>query len=154
MRYTGRSREKSRGIAQPKMKAISAVVVDTSAFLAGTRKLKSIMERGDRLSTIDLVVFEFTKVMEDEIDRAKGSGKKARAKMLEAIRQRFPQLLTDLEIEVASPIFSSSDVGSLYSMIARGYDSGDAMIWLKMQRAGWDTILTDNVSDWKELGAN
>jgi len=67
--------------------------------------------------------------------------------------QQFPQLLTDLEINVVSPEFSSGDVGNLYSMISKGYDSGDAMIWLKMQKAGLDTILTDNVSDWKELGA-
>ncbi len=135
------------------MAAKPPVIVDTSAFFAGIRKLHAIVENGDRLSTIDLIVFEFTKVMEDEIDRAKGSGNVARAKMLQRIRERFPQLLTGLEIDVVSPEFSSEDVGSLYSMISKGYDSGDAMIWLKMQKAGLDTILTDNVSDWKELGA-
>jgi len=135
------------------MPAKPRVIVDTSAFFAATKKLHTIIEKGDRLSTIDLIVFEFTKVMEDEIDRARGSGNVARAKMLRLIRERFPQLLTDLEINVVSPEFSSGDVGNLYSMISKGYDSGDAMIWLKMQKAGLDTILTDNVSDWKELGA-
>jgi hypothetical protein len=136
------------------MSAKSPVVVDTSAFFAGTRKLRSILERGERLATIDLIVFEFTKVMEDEIDRANGSGKAARGKMLVEIRKRFPQLLNELEIEVASPMFLASDVSNLYSMIEKGYDSGDAMICIKMQKLGWNSILTDNVSDWHELGAS
>src|SRR5271154_5650685 len=108
------------------MPAKPPVIVDTSAFFAATKKLRMIVEKGDRLSTIDLIVFEFTKVMEDEIDRARGSGNVARAKVLGLVREMFPQLLTDLEIDVVSPEFSSGDVGSLYSMISKGHDSGDA----------------------------
>ncbi|MDG6925940.1 MAG: hypothetical protein JRN09_05255 [Nitrososphaerota archaeon] len=131
----------------------SPIIVDTSAFFAGTKKLRTIIEKGDRLLTIDLIVFEFTKVMEDEIQRSAGSGDTKRAAMLRGLRDRFPKLLLDLGISVTSPEFSSTDVNNLYSVISKGYDSGDAMIWLKMQKAGWDTILTDNVSDWRALGA-
>jgi hypothetical protein len=136
------------------MSAKSPIIVDTSAFFAGTKKLRKIIEKGDRLLTIDLIVFEFTKVMEDEIRRSARSGNTKRAVMLRGLRDRFPKLLLDLGINVASPEFSSTDVNHLYSMISKGYDSGDAMIWIKMQKAGWDTIVTDNVSDWRALGAN
>ncbi|MDG6934849.1 MAG: type II toxin-antitoxin system VapC family toxin [Nitrososphaerota archaeon] len=135
------------------MSAKSPIIVDTSAFFAGTRKLRTIIEKGERLLTIDLIVFEFTKVLEDEIRRSVGSGNTKRAEMLRGLRDRFPKLLSDLEINVTSPEFSSTDVNRLYSMISKGLDSGDAMIWIKMQKAGCDTILTDNVSDWRELGA-
>ena len=136
------------------MKTTSQVVVDTSAFFAGTKRLREIMGKGVTLSTIDLIVFEFTKVMEDEINRARGAGNTKRAQMLRNIRDRFPQLLKDLDVDVASPTFSSADVSDLYSLIAKGYDSGDAMIWIKMKKVGMGTILTDNISDWKKLGAS
>jgi hypothetical protein len=136
------------------MSAKPPIIIDTSAFFAGTKKLRSIIERGDRLLTVDLIVFEFTKVIEDEIQRSAGSGNTKRAAVLRGLRDRFPKLLLDLGINVASPEFSLTDVNHLYSMISKGYDSGDSMIWLKMQKAGWDTILTDNVSDWRALGAN
>ncbi len=100
------------------------------------------------------MVFEFMKVMEDEIGKARAGGKRARLEMLEALRRRFPVLLKDLEVEVSSASFSSADMTKLYALVEVGHhDSGDAMIWLKMQNAGLHTILTDNVDDWKKLGA-
>ena len=130
------------------------IVIDTSAFFAGTKKLRSYIGRETKLSTIDLVIFEFTKAMETEIARAEGSGRTRRLELLRGLRDRFPGLLQDLEIEVRSPEFSSADVGRLYSMLSDGgCDSGDTMIWLKMQRVGLHTILTDNVSNWERLGA-
>lgn len=129
------------------------VVVDTPGFFSGAKKLRTIIDKGDKLSTIDLVVFEFTKVMEDEIDEARAAGKSTRVQMLQHIKDRFPRLLKDLEIELESPTFTFEDLAELYSMISKGFDSGDSMIWLKMQRAGLNTILTDNRSDWKRIGA-
>ena len=135
------------------MPSKSSVMVDTSAFFSGTKELREIIEKGNKLSTLDLVVFEFTKVMEEEIDEAKGAGKTARVELLQHLEERFPNLLKDLEIDPKSPAFTLDDLSELYSMVSRGLDSGDAMIWLKMRRAGLDTILTDNTSDWKKIGA-
>jgi len=131
----------------------TSVMVDTSAFFSGTKELRAIIEKGNKLVTLDLVVFEFTKVMEEEIDEAKGARRTTRVQLLQHLKERFPKLLKDLEIDLESPAFGLDDLSELYSMVSRGFDSGDAMIWLKMQRAGLDTILTDNVSDWKKIGA-
>ncbi|MBI2937174.1 MAG: hypothetical protein HYY22_03115 [Thaumarchaeota archaeon] len=129
------------------------VVIDTSAFFAGTKKIRSLIENGIKLSTIDLVVFEFTKVMETEIAQARRSGKTQRLELLQALKERYPKLLRTFEIEVKSPEFSIDDVDQLYTEISKGHDSGDAMIWLKMQKAGLNTIVTDNTFDWINLGA-
>ena len=74
--------------------------------------------------------------------------------MLIAVRDRFPGLLADLGIEIKSPIFSWGDLPVLYEEIAKGQDAGDCMIWLKMQKIGLKSILTQNTDDWEKLGAD
>ncbi len=130
------------------------LVIDTSAFFAKTSKLRSFIEEGTKLSTIDLVVFEFTKLMEVEIREATKAKRQDRLDMLLAVKDRFPKLLNMLEIEIRSPEFSFDDLLKLYGEVAKGHDPGDCMIWLKMQRAGLDSVITQNTSHWKKLGAN
>ena len=74
--------------------------------------------------------------------------------MLNAIKERFPKLLRSLEIEIMSPEFSIDDLEKLYDEVKNGKDPGDCIIWLKMQNAGLNSIITQNISDWKKLGAN
>ena len=127
------------------------VVVDTSAFFAKIAMLRDFVTEGkSKLCTLDLVVFEFTKLLQAELRAAK---KEERNKMLIAVRDRFPGLLADLGIEIKSPGFDGDDLVKLYHEIAKGQDAGDCMIWLKMQKMGLKTILTQNVRDWKKLGA-
>ena len=133
---------------------IQELVIDTSAFFAKISQLRSFIEQGTKLSTIDLVVFEFTKLMQVEIREATKAGKRDRLDMLKAIRDRFPELLSALGIEIKSPEFGTDDLLKLYAGIAKGQDAGDCMIWLKMQRAGLDYIVTQNTTHWKKLGAN
>ena len=79
--------------------------------------------------------------------------RKERNKVLIVVRDRFPGLLADLGIEIKSPDFTGDDLIKLYSEIAKGQDAGDCMIWLKMQKMGLKSILTQNIGDWKKLGA-
>lgn len=131
-----------------------ALVADTSAFFAKISELRHfIEEENTKLVTLDLVVFEFAKLMQSEIKDAKKTKREERVKMLTAIRDRFPELLANLEIEIISPTFGSEDLEKLYE-VARDNDAGDCMIWLKMQKAGLKSIVTQNTSDWKKLGAN
>ncbi len=104
--------------------------------------------------TIDLVIFEFVKTIEVEINEATQAKRQKRVEMLKAIKERFPKLLRSLEIEIISPQFSIADLEKLYAEVKNGKDPGDCMIWLKMQNAGVNSIITQNISDWKELGAN
>ncbi len=136
------------------MSAKKEVIVDTSGFFAGARKLRSLVEAGTKLATMDLVVFEFIKVIMDEINRAESSRRSQRLKVLNGLKARFPGLLRSLEVNLLAPGFTLEDLDWLYVESRDGVDPGDAMIWLKMQRAGLDTIVTDNVADWQKLGAN
>ena len=133
------------------------VLVDTSSFFSKAAELRKIItEKRVKLVTIDLVVFEFVKLMQAELNAALGKGRSERIKMLTAIRDRFPGLLRDLGIELVSPPFDLEDLGMLYGKKEAEkstFDSGDYMIWLKMKKAGIDSILTDNVDDWKRFGA-
>ncbi len=136
------------------MRRLQELVIDTSGFFAKASKLRSFIEDGTQLSTIDLVVFEFTKLMEVEIREAAKAKKQDRLEMLKAVRNRFPELLRTLGIEIRSPEFRFDDLSKLYIEVCKGHDPGDCMIWLKMQRAGLSSIITQDIAHWKRLGAN
>ena len=135
------------------------IVIDTSGFFAPSRSLKGLVvqqESGEvSLVTLDLVIFEFLKVIEQEIDRARGKGNLRRMKVLQSLRERFPRLLHEFDIEIKTgDDFSLGDLDEAYSLISRGHESGDSMIWIKMQKLGLKTILTDDLRHWRSLGAD
>lgn len=129
------------------------LVVDTAGFFAPTRRLRQLLGEGNELATVDFVVFEFVKVIESELNRARAAGDSRRETLLLNLRSRFPSLLRDLDVKVQSPDFTSSDVEETYSLVLNDIDAGDSMIWLKMRKLGRDTIITDDVADWRRLGA-
>ncbi|MHB1907820.1 MAG: hypothetical protein ACYCQJ_02980 [Nitrososphaerales archaeon] len=140
-------------MSKSESETIDEFVIDTSAFFSKASRLRSFVEEGKtKLSTLDLVVFEFTKLMQVEIRKA-SQKKSKRLEVLKSIRDRFPELLTTLGIEIKSPQFALDDLAKLYDLVGQGQDAGDCMIWLKMQKAGLDSIITQNTSHWKKLGA-
>ena len=132
---------------------IEKLVVDTSGFFASAAKLGALLDGGGTLSAPDLVVFEFTRTIREEIERARGSGNLRRAEVMEALEERFPGLLRSLEIEGWTSGFAIDDVDELYRLLSEGHEPGDAMVWIKMKKVGLDTVATADASDWEALGA-
>ncbi|MBI4257724.1 MAG: type II toxin-antitoxin system VapC family toxin [Thaumarchaeota archaeon] len=133
---------------------MTTLVIDTSAFFKGAARLRQLLRKEEHLATVDLVIFEFMKVTELELKKAKAKKNHRREKILLNIQDRFPKLLKELEIEVRSPDITLNDIEELHSLTSKGNEAGDAMIWLKMQKLGWNTIVTDDTDDWKRLGPN
>jgi len=135
----------------------STALVDTSAFFAKVSDLKKLISENKlRLVTVDFVVFEFVKLMQAELNEASRKKRQERMKMLTSIKDRFPNLLRDLGIEIVPTSFNLDDLDNLYGKqknITGPFDAGDYMIWLKMKKARIDSILTENVEDWKKFGA-
>jgi hypothetical protein len=113
-----------------------------------------LLAEGCKLIVVDLIIFEFVKVLDREINLAKQTARLKRIKALTRLRDRFPTLLKELEIEMISPDFTTQNLKQLYSLTSEGKAPGDCMIWLKMRNAGLSSILTDNTKHWKELGAD
>lgn len=135
------------------------IVIDTSAFFAATENLKGVVARQEgrevSLVTLDLMIFEFLKVIEQEIDGAKGKGNLRRVKILQSLSERFPKLLDEFAIEIKTGTdLTLEDITETYSLISRGHESGDSIIWIKMQKLGFETILTDDLGHWRSLGAD
>lgn len=135
------------------------IVIDTSAFFAATENLKGVIARQEgrevSLVTLDLMIFEFLKVIEQEIDGAKGKGNLRRVKILQILSERFPKLLDEFAIEIKTGTdLTLEDITETYSLISRGHESGDSIIWIKMQKLGFETILTDDFGHWRSLGAD
>ena len=70
-----------------------------------------------------------------------------------ALEAKLPELLHGLDVEVWAWTFGMAEVDEVYGLLAGGHEPGDAMIWVKMKRAGIDTIATADGEDWKALGA-
>ena len=130
-----------------------AIVVDTSGFFVSEARLRTLVDGGASLSTPDLVVFEFTKTVQEEADKALSVGNRRRAEVKGALRKKFPDLLRSLEVEVWDPGFTMGDVDEVYRLLSEGHEPGDATIWVKMRKAGLDTVASADVSDWTALGA-
>jgi hypothetical protein len=139
---------------RPREEETKRVVVDTSGLFAGASKLGALLAEGCNLVIIDLIVFEFVKVVDREINLAKQAGKTKRIQTLTRLRDRFPALLHELEVELVSPDFTTQDLKKLYSLISKGKDPADCMIWLKMQNEALSSILTDDTRHWKGIGAH
>ncbi len=111
------------------------IVIDTSAFFAATENLKGVIARQEgrevSLVTLDLMIFEFLKVIEQEIDGAKGKGNLRRVKILQILSERFPKLLDEFAIEIKTGTdLTLEDITETYSLISRGHESGDSIIWI------------------------
>ena len=100
------------------------------------------------------MVFEFVRAIQEEADKARGAGDRRRAAVMSAIKDRFPDLLRSLQVEVWDSGFAFEDIGEAYELLSKGRDPGDSMIWIKMRRAGISKIATADVSDWEALGAH
>lgn len=134
------------------------IVMDTSAFFAPAQSLRDLLVESQASSasfvTLDLMIFEFLKVVEEEIAMARGKNNLRRLKVLQSLRERFTRLLDDLGIVVkVGEDFALADIEQACSSISKGHESGDSMIWIKMQKLGLDTILTEDLKHWKNLGA-
>ena len=129
------------------------VVVDTSGFFVSASRLRTLVESRVSLSAPDLVLFEFVKSVRREASLARGAGNVKRAELMAALESRLPDVLRGLEVDVWGAAFNMDDLDEVYRLLAKGHEVGDAMIWLKMKRAGFDTIATADTSDWKALGA-
>lgn len=131
----------------------TSVVIDTSGFFVSAGRLRTLVESGSMLSTPDLVVFEFLKSVRKESATSRGKGNIKRSRVMAALERRLPGLLRGLEVEVWASAFDIDDVEEVYRLTDEGHEPGDAMIWVKMRKAGLDTIATSDTSDWEALGA-
>lgn len=130
------------------------VVVDTSALFVSVSRLRSLVDSGAQLSVPDLVLFEFVKSVRKEGSIARGNGNTRRVELMSALEERLPHFLTGLEAEVWGSDFDMTDLAQFYRLLQGGHEPGDAMIWIKMRKAGLDTIATADASDWRALGAD
>ena len=85
---------------------------------------------------------------------ARGSGNLKRAELMSSLERRLPDVLRGLQIEVWGSAFDFKDLLEAYDLMARGHEPGDAMVWVRMKKAGLRTIATADASDWRSLGAD
>jgi len=124
------------------------IFIDTNAFFRGRERFLKLIEDGYRLVTCTIVVYEFLKVIDELIAEEKDP---RRRKLYIKLKNRFPSLLEDLDIEILSHRISAQEIReALMIMEEKSVDIGDALIYLLLKREKIREILTYD-DDWKRL---
>ncbi len=124
------------------------ILVDTNAFFRGKEKFLELVERGYKLVTCTIVIYEFLKVIDELIVEEKDSRRK---ELYMRLKNRFPGLLEDLEIEILDHKIDVSDIRCALSIMKeKSIDIGDALIYLLLRKENIQEILTYD-EDWKRL---
>lgn len=99
------------------------VFVDTNAFFRGKRKFLELIEKGYRLVTCIIVIYEFLKVIDELIAVEK---KLDRKNLYVGLKERFPILLRELDIDIIAHKFSISDIQEALNLAKKeSIDAGD-----------------------------
>ncbi len=102
-----------------------------------------------KLVTSTIVVYEFLKVIDELILEERNLD---RRNLYVKLRNRFPSLLDELDIEILGHELTAQKIQEAFSVMERkSIDIGDALIYLLLKRVGVQEILTYD-EDWKRLG--
>ncbi len=127
------------------------IFIDTNAFFRGKDIFLRLIENNYKLVTSTIVVYEFLKVIDELILEEKNID---RRNLYIKLRDRFPSLIDDLDIEILSHKLSVKEIQDAFVVMKeKSIDIGDALIYLLLRRESIQEILTYD-DDWKRLSVN
>ncbi|MHA1988687.1 MAG: type II toxin-antitoxin system VapC family toxin [Promethearchaeota archaeon] len=127
------------------------LLVDSNCWFTSKFLLSKAIVNKFSLVITPIIIYEVIKILEIEINLANQKKKEKRVKLLKELKIRFPNLLNDLDVFIASIEGASINLTDLYKYMEQySIDIGDAMIYNTMKQRSIETILT-NDKDWKRV---
>ena len=127
----------------------NTIFIDTEAFFHKKKELLSLVKADYHIVTNNLVIYEFVDVITHELDLAKQSQNNQRIELLKQIRNRFPQLLIDMNIEIKDFTLTQEILLNIYNLMNKySMNVGDIFHLLTIKEHGINFILS-NDGDWK-----
>ena len=132
-------------------RAIKTIFIDTTAWFSSRTQFQSAILNQWELVTSSLVVYEFLKIIEQELEIATQKANNNRYNLLMNLKGRFPELLSFCNVKILPLDIKVIDLNSIYKLIKRHQiDVGDALNYLLLQRKEINYVLSDD-KDWNRL---
>lgn len=132
-------------------RAIKTIFIDTTAWFSSRTQFQSAILNQWELVTSSLVVYEFLKIIEQELEIATQKANDNRYNLLMNLKGRFPELLSFCNVKILPLDIKVIDLNSVYKLIKKHQiDVGDALNYLLLQRKEINYILSDD-KDWNRL---
>ena len=125
------------------------IFIDTEAFFHKKKELLSLVNAGYQIVTNNLVIYEFIDVITHELEMAKKSQNTQRIQLLLQIRDRFPQLLINMNIDIKDFTLTPEILLNIYNLMNKySMNVGDVFHLLTIKDHAINFILS-NDGDWK-----
>lgn len=132
-------------------RAIKTIFIDTTAWFSSRAHFQSAILNQWELVTSSLVVYEFLKIIEQELEISTQKANNNRYNLLMNLKGRFPELLSFCNVKILPLDIKLIDLDSVYKLIKKyQIDVGDALNYLLLQRKEITYILS-NDKDWNRL---
>ncbi len=127
------------------------VFLDTTAWFGSKYQLAVAIKDDWRLMTSPIVVYEFFKIIQNEINLADQKKKKKRTKLLMNIKTRFPLLIRDLDVKILSLTMKKETITDAMALMEQfSIDIGDALNYQLVKQNNIHYILGKD-KDWERL---
>lgn len=126
--------------------------LDTGVFYRSTKQLGRLLEEGYSFYSNIIVFYEFINTIESEINNAEHKKNTKRMQLLLTLKNRFPDLLAELNIILLDiPINWNQTASFLQEMKEYGMNIGDILILETIKMHNVDVILSTD-GDWERTG--
>ena len=126
-----------------------SIFIDTEALFHKKQELLKLNEMEYLLITNNIVIYEFINVISNELNIAKNNHNERRIEVLTNLRERFPQLIIDLKIEVKDFTLTNKILSNIYQLMdVYKMNIGDIFHLLTIKEHEIKYILSKD-GDWK-----
>ncbi len=127
------------------------VFLDTTVWFGSKYQLTVAIKDDWRLITSPIVVYEFLKIIQNEINLASQKKEIKRLKLLKNIKTRFPVLIRDLDVIILSLTMEKETITDAMALMEQfTIDIGDALNYQLIKKNNIHYILS-NDKDWERL---
>ena len=126
---------------------VERIFIDSNAFFKRKEKFMEIISKGHPLVINNIVVYEVIKVLDELISESNDK----KAKLYKMLKERFPKLLKDLDVEIKCTNLDNERLLMCYEIMKnKNVDIGDAIIYLFMVDNKIQKILSYD-DDWRKF---
>lgn len=125
--------------------------LDTTIWFGSKYHLAVAIKDNWNLLTSPIVIYEFFKIIDSEINQASQKKREKRLNMLSHIKKRFPQLIEDLDVQILSLTLSDDSIQEVMTFMEQyAIDIGDALNYQLLRKEKISYVLS-NDKDWERL---
>ena len=130
---------------------MNTVFIDTGAFFRAKRVLIDLIEKGYKLATSIIAIYDFYKIIDELIANEENPAKRD---LYLKLRRNFPKLLRELEVEIIPFKIDADTIEEACSLMEKeNVDMSVALTYIFLHRFNITSVVSSN-KNWKRLKVN